>query len=159
MEAQGFRKPILGNALIWAGAFPQTVGAAGQNVHTIGFNTNESAPEIKGHDEFAARYIKFATEKTKQAKPINVANTTLAYDALALLTGILRDRKIDGTTDVHKAREAVKDGLASVKQWQGFNRISILDSGDGYIPSHLLEVDVQSKTWKYALPAAERLKK
>jgi ABC-type branched-subunit amino acid transport system substrate-binding protein len=159
MEAQGFRKPILGNALIWAGAFPQTVGAAGQNVHTIGFNTNESAPEIKGHDEFAARYIKFATEKTKQAKPINVANTTLAYDALALLTGILRDRKIDGATDVHKAREAVKDGLASVKQWQGFNRISILDSGDGYIPSHLLEVDVQSKTWKYALPVAERLKK
>lgn len=159
LEAQGFRKPILGNALIWAGAFPQAVGPAGQNVFTIGFNTNESAPEIKGHDEFAARYIKFAMENTKQAQPINVANTTLARDALMLLTGIMRDRKIDGTTDVQTARDAVKDGLASVKHWQGFNSISILDSGDGYIPSHLLEVDVQSKTWKYALPVAERLKR
>jgi len=159
MEAQGFRKPILGNALIWAGAFPQAVGAAGQNVYSIGFNTNESAPDIKGHDDFAARYVKFAMEKTKQAQPINVANTTLAHDAMMLLTGILRDRKIDGATDVRKAREAVKDGLASVKQWQGLNRISILDSGDGYITSHLLEVDVQTKMWKYGLPAAQRINK
>ena len=82
----GFGKPILGNALIWAGAFPQAVGPAGRNVHSIGFNTNESAPDIKGHDEFAARYVKFAMEKTKQAQPINVANTTLARDALMLLT-------------------------------------------------------------------------
>ena len=159
LEAQGFGKPILGNALIWAGAFPQAVGPAGRNVYTIGFNTNEPAPGIKGHDEFAARYVKFAMEKTKQAQPINVANTTLARDALMLLTGILRDRKIDGTTNVEKAREAVKDGLASEKHWEGLNKISILESGDGYITSHLLQVDVQNKMWKYALPAAQRVKK
>jgi len=159
LEAQGFGKPILGNALIWAGAFPQAVGPAGKNVYSIGFNTNEPAPGIKGHDEFAARYIKFAMEHTKQVQPINVANTTLARDALMLLTSILRERKIDGTTDVQKAREAVKDGLASVKHFQGFNDITILESGDGYIRSHLIQVDVASKTWKYALPAAERIMK
>ncbi len=156
LQAQGFDKPILGNALIWAGAFPQAAGAAGRNVYTIGFNTNEAAPAIKGHDEFAARYIKFAMEKTKQTQPINVANTTLARDAVTLLASILRERGIDGTSNVQQAREAVKDGLASVKQWEGLNRIEILPSGDGYIRSHLLEDDVASRTWKFALPAAER---
>jgi branched-chain amino acid transport system substrate-binding protein len=159
LEAQGLSKPILGNALIWAGAFPQAAGAAGRNVHSIGFNTNESAPEIKGHDDFAVRYVKFAIEKTKQLQPINVANTTLARDALMLLIGILRDRKIDGTTNVQKARDSIKDGLAATKQWDGLNKITILDSGDGYITSHLIEVDVANKSWKYSLPPDQRLKK
>ena len=120
---------------------------------------NGGNAQIKGHDEYAARYVKFATANTKLPQPINVANTTLAYDAVTLLMGILRERKIDGSTNLQKARESIKDSLAAVKQWQGFNKLTLLESGDGYIPSHLLEVDVQNKMWKYSLPAAERLKK
>jgi hypothetical protein len=76
-----------------------------------------------------------------------------------LLAGILRDRKIDGTTNVQKAREAIKEGLATTKQWDGLNKITILDSGDGYITSHLIEVDVANKSWRYSLPPDQRLKK
>jgi hypothetical protein len=30
------------------------------------------------------------------------------------------------------------------------------DSGDGYIRSHLLEIDVANKAWKYSLPSNAR---
>src|SRR6516164_11737750 len=58
LDTQGFEVPVLVNALIWPGNFPQTVSAGAKKVHTIGFNTNESAPKTKGHDEFAERYAK-----------------------------------------------------------------------------------------------------
>ena len=156
LDTQSFEVPILVNALIWPGNFPQTVTAGAKNVHTIGFNTNEPAPEIKGHDEFAARYAKLSGETTSLAKPANVANATLAYDAAMLLAGIIRDKKIDGTTDVEKARAEITDTLMALKSWRGLNDITMKDTGDGYIRSHLLELDVANKVWKYSLPNARR---
>ena len=38
----------------------------------------------------------------------------------------------------------------------GLNDITMKESGDGYIRSHLLEIDVAKKAWKYSLPRAER---
>jgi hypothetical protein len=116
MEAQGFRKPILGNALIWAGAFPQAVGLSGQNVHSIGFNTNEPAPDIKGHDDFAARY------KVRHGKTSRPNDQCSQYHARprcadALMGSIARST----APNVQKARDR-KDGLASVKQWQASTR-------------------------------------
>jgi len=156
LDTQGFAVPVLVNALIWPGNFPQTVTAGAKNVHTIGFNTNEPAPEIKGHDEFAERYAKLSGETTSLAKPANVANATLAYDAAMLLAGIIRDKKIDGTTDVEKARAEITDTLMALKSWRGLNDITMKDTGDGYIRSHLLELDVANKVWKYSLPNARR---
>ena len=157
LEAQNFQRPILANALIWAGAFPQLVGALGKNVYTIGFNTNEPAPQIKGQPEFVTRYIKTAAETTKMPQPANVANTTLAYDAVMLLAQTLRDRKIDGATDVQKARDAIAETLSSMKGYSGFNTLTMRESGDGHIQSHLLEVDVQNKRWKYSLAPIDRI--
>ena len=157
LEAQNFQRPILANALIWAGAFPQLVGALGKNVYTIGFNTNEPAPQVKGQPEFVTRYIKTAAETTKMPQPANVANTTLAYDAVMLLAQTLRDRKIDGATDVQKARDAIAETLSSMKSYSGFNTLTMRESGDGHIQSHLLEVDVQNKRWKYSLAPIDRI--
>lgn len=159
MEAQGLQRPVFANALIWAGAFPQLVGALGKNVYTIGFDTNEPAPQVKGQPEFVNRYVKAAAESTKQPPPANVANATLAYDAVMLLAQVMRDRKIDGETDVQKARDAIAEALSSLKSFHGLNRLTMRESGDGHIQSHLLEVDVQNKMWKYSLPAAERIGK
>lgn len=156
LDTQGFEVPVLVNALIWPGNFPQTVSAGAKNVHTIGFNTNESAPKIKGHDEFAERYAKLSGETTSLAKPANVANATLAYDAAMLLVGIMREKKIDGTTDVEKAREEITNALMALKSWRGLNDITMKDTGDGYIRSHLLELDVANKAWKYSLSESQR---
>ena len=156
LDTQGFEVPVLVNALIWPGNFPQTVSAGAKNVHTIGFNTNESAPNIKGHDEFAERYATLSGETTSLAKPANVANATLAYDAAMLLVGITKETRIDGTTDVEKARADIANGLMALKSWRGLNDITMKETGDGYIRSHLLELDVANKAWKYSLSTAQR---
>ena len=156
LETQSFDVPVLVNALIWPGNFPQTVSAGANNVHTIGFNTNEPAPEIKGHDEFAERYVKLSDETTSLAKPANVANATIAYDAAMLLVGIMKEKEIDGTTDVEKARAEIADALMMLKTWRGLNDITMKDTGDGYIRSHLLELDVANKAWKYSLAKGQR---
>ncbi|TAK48451.1 MAG: amino acid ABC transporter substrate-binding protein [Xanthobacteraceae bacterium] len=156
LDTQGFKAPVLVNALIWPGNFPQVVNAGAGYVHTIGFNTNEAASGIKGHDEFVARYAKLSDETTSLAKPANVANATLAYDAAMMLIGVIRDRKIDGATDVEKARAEIMNGLSALKTWRGLNDITMKDTGDGYIRSHLLEIDAAKKGWKYSLPQAGR---
>jgi ABC-type branched-chain amino acid transport systems, periplasmic component len=156
LDTQGFQAPVLVNALIWPGNFPQVVSAGAKNVYAIGFNTNEPAPEIKGHDEFAVRYDKLSEETTSLAKPANVANATLAYDATMILVQTMKDKHIDGATDVEKARTEIMSSLIALKAWHGLNDITMKDSGDGYIRSHLIEIDVANKAWKYSLPKAER---
>jgi branched-chain amino acid transport system substrate-binding protein len=152
LDTQGSNLPVLVNALIWPGNFPQVVSAGAKSVYTIGFNTNEAAPGIKGHADFVARYTKLSDETTSLAKPANVANATLAYDAMMLLVGIMKQKGIDGATDVEKARAAIMEGLAGLKSWQGLNTIEMRDTGDGYIRSRLLEIDTAGKTWRYSLP-------
>ena len=156
LETQGIQVPVLVNALIWPANFPQAVTAGAKHVYTIGFNTNESAPEIKGHDEFVARYAKLAAETTNLAQPPNVANATLAYDTMRLLAGILKEKRIDGNTGAEQARSAIMEALASLKSWRGLNDIAIKESGDGYIRAHLLEIDAPGRAWKYSLPKTER---
>ena len=73
-----------------------------------------------------------------------------------LLVGIMREKKIDGTTDVEKAREEITNALMALKSWRGLNDITMKDTGDGYIRSHLLELDVSNKAWKYSLSESQR---
>jgi branched-chain amino acid transport system substrate-binding protein len=156
LDTQGIQVPVLVNALIWPANFPQVVTAGARNVYSIGFDTNEPVPGVKGHDEFVARYAKLSDETTSLTKPANAANASIAYDAAMMLVGVIRDRKIDGTTDVDKARGEITDALNALKSWRGLNEIVMRDSGDGYIRSHLLEIDVANKAWKYSLPPSER---
>ena len=156
LDTQGIHAPVLVNALIWPGNFPQTVSAGAQNVYTIGFNTNEPAPGIKGHDDFVARYATLSGETKSLAKPANAANASLAYDAAMMLIDIMKEKKIDGTTDVQTARAEITTALNALKSWHGLNDITMKDSGDGYIRSHLLEMDVAKKAWKYSFPSNAR---
>ncbi len=156
LDTQGLHVPVLVNALIWPGNFPQTVTAGASQVYTIGFNTNEPAPEVKGHEEFVGRYTKLSEATTSLSKPANAANATIAYDTVMLLADILREKKIDGNTSPDAARTAIMESLASLKSFHGLNDIKIQESGDGYIRSHLLEIDAGKKAWKYSLPKSQR---
>ncbi|MFT8246049.1 ABC transporter substrate-binding protein [Roseomonas sp. BN140053] len=150
LDVQGLRVPVLVNALIWAANFVQTVTAGADRVYTIGFNTNDPAPGVAGHDDFTRRYIERAERTTSLPKPINVSNATMGYDTIMLLAGIMKEKGLDGTTAVPQMRQAITDGLAAVKTWSGLNSITMQDNGDGYIKSRLLEVDVANKLWRYS---------
>ncbi|MGH6754333.1 MAG: ABC transporter substrate-binding protein, partial [Bradyrhizobium sp.] len=57
MEAQGFKKPILVSALVWAGNFIHAVGSAGDNLYTMGYNTNEPVAGADRRNAYTARFL------------------------------------------------------------------------------------------------------
>jgi branched-chain amino acid transport system substrate-binding protein len=150
LDLQGVKVPILVNALIWAGSFPQTATAGADRIYTVGFKTNEPIPAMPRYAEFVKQYVARAEATTSLPKPINVANASIAYDAVMLLADIIKAKAIDGSTDVTKARQVITEGLGGVKTWSGFNSITMNDEGDGYIPSKLIELDLAAKAWKFS---------
>jgi branched-chain amino acid transport system substrate-binding protein len=158
LEAQRFDKPIVVNALVWAGNFIPAAGSAAANLYTIGYATNEPTPEDPKRNSYVQRYLQ-AAAKTNLPQPVNISNTSMAYDAVMLVADIMRQKKMDGTAKPEAVREAIKDALAALNQWQGINTLTMRDTGDGHIQSHLLKADVQKKEWVFALPQNERLNK
>jgi branched-chain amino acid transport system substrate-binding protein len=158
METQGFDKPLLDCGLVGAGNFIHAVGSAGKIVHSMGFATNEPDASNPARAPYVAAYLKRSAETTKLPQPANVSNTNLGYDAVHIVAQIMTQKGIDGTTDPAKAREAIKDGLAELKEYRGVSVIRMLPSGDARILNHLLIADWQNKVWKYGLPAEQRLK-
>jgi branched-chain amino acid transport system substrate-binding protein len=158
LETQGFDKPILSNGLIWAGNLIHAVGSAGKNLYTIGFNSNEPDPGNPKHDAYVERFLKITAATTKLPQPANVSNTGVYYDAMMILAQIMREKHIDGTTDVATARKQIMEGLNSLKTWQGLFTITMRSTGDGYITAHLMAADTKEKIWRYALPPDKRNK-
>ena len=78
--------------------------------------------------------------------------------AMTKLESFLKEKKIDGSSDVGKAREAIKDSLSALQTWQGINRIRMRESGDGHIKAHLLRANLEGKTWEFALAPDQRIK-
>ena len=158
LEVQGFDKPILLNSLVWAGAgFIHAVGTAGKNVFTIGFSTNDPDPANPKYTNYVSRFIERTKTTTNLPQPINVCNTTLPYDTVFLVADIMRKAGIDGTTPPDKARELIRAGLDGLKSYQGINKITMRDTGDGHIKCHLLKANAQTKQWEYALAADKRI--
>ena len=159
LEVQGFDKPILLNSLVWAGAgFIHAVGSAGKNVYTIGFSTNDPDPANPKYNDYVKRFLESTKTTTNLPQPVNVCNTTLPYDTVFLVADIMRKAGIDGTTPAEKGRAAITDALAALKDYQGINKITLRDTGDGHIKCHLLKANAQTKQWEYALAPDQRIK-
>ena len=87
------------------------------------FATNEPDAGNEARAPYVAAYLKRSSETTKLPQPANVSNTNLGYDAVHILAQIMSEKGIDGTTDPAKAREAIKDGLAALKEYRGVSLI------------------------------------
>ena len=44
-----------------------------------------------------------------------------------------------------------------MKEYQGINKITLRDTGDGHIKCHLLKANAQTKQWEYALAPDQRI--
>ena len=148
--AQGYRKPVLGNSIIWPGSFVNNVGEAGANWHTIGFSTND---ESNGDNALYKSVVQRYVDRIKDPAlgiPANMANNNIAYDAMLLLADILRRNGVDGTTPPARAREIIMKEFTQLKTFRGLNSYQIRDTGDGDIPHRILTPDVARKVWKFA---------
>ena len=158
LEVQGFDKPILLNSLVWAGAgFIHSVGSAGKRVYTIGFSTNDPDPANPKYTDYVQRFLDRTKKTTNLPQPVNVCNTTLAYDTVMLVAEILRKAGVDGTTSVDKARETIKTALEATRVYQGINKITMRDTGDGHVNCHLLKANPEIRQWEYALAPDQRI--
>ena len=158
LEVQGFDKPILLNSLVWAGAgFIHSVGSAGKRVYTIGFSTNDPDPANPKYTDYVQRFLDRTKKTTNLPQPVNVCNTTLAYDTVMLVAEILRKAGVDGTTSVDKARETIKTALEATRVYQGINKITMRDTGDGHVKCHLLKANPEIRQWEYALAPDQRI--
>jgi branched-chain amino acid transport system substrate-binding protein len=157
LEAQNFDKPVLVTAQSWTGPIINLFGSAGKNLYAMGFNTNEPVPGNPKHADYTARFLKWSAG-TKIPQPANVSNTTMAYDTVMLLADMMRKAKVDGSTKPEQARVKITEALSQLKSFDGINKITIRDTGDGHIQTHLLKADVERSVWVYALPPEQRIK-
>ena len=158
METQALNIPAIGDSTVWAGgSFIQAVGTAGKNLYTLGFSSNENWPGNDKYNDYVQRFIKRTEETTSLPKPINVCNTSLAYDALFLAADLLQKGKVTADTPAATAREAIKDGLAGLKEFKNVNSITMRASGDGHIQAHVMKADVEAKIWRFALAPDKRI--
>ncbi|HEX7007922.1 MAG TPA: ABC transporter substrate-binding protein [Alphaproteobacteria bacterium] len=155
MEVQGFDKPVVNTALIWSGPFVTIVGSAGKNVYTFGFNTNEPTGD-ELHDSFVSRFLKLS-QATKLAQPVNSGNATMPYVSVKLVADLMRKEGIDGNTDVQEARNKISEALSKLKEFRDIHKITMRETGDGHIQTHLLKADVEKKIWTYVLPPDQRI--
>ncbi len=146
---QGFAKPVLANSIIWPGNFVTAAGEAGKNWHTIGYSTNAKVPgDNERYKSVAARFIERAGKTP--ALGTNIANNTVAYDIMMLYADILRRRGVDGSTEVAKARDVIREEFEKLKEFRGLNVYKMRDTGDGDVAHGILVPDVAKREWKFA---------
>lgn len=80
----------------------------------------------------------------------NISQATIAYDTAMVYADILRKAGVDGNTPILQAREKLKDGFVSLKEYSGLNVYKIMPDGDGDVKQALIIVDVPTGQWKFA---------
>lgn len=157
LQIQAVTTPILCNALVYPGVFPQTVskvvGEQARQWHTVGQSTNDFATgDLVKYKAFVERYVAAIAKDSalNQFQPPNVSNASLGYDAVLLVAESARQQGIDGNMPVAIARDKLRDGINGHKSFRGVNDITLTDAGDGLSKVGVLQVDPATSTWKFA---------
>jgi ABC-type branched-subunit amino acid transport system substrate-binding protein len=156
MGSQKFDVPVFNNGMIWPGAFPQAAGPGFEKVYTVGFSTNEKLQKNPRHNAYIDAFQAKLKGNPQMPQPPNPGNSVMGHEAMFMLADILKRKGIDGTTDIQKARQAVKDGMAETKEFNGVFNVKINQERNGYVRAHLMKVNVPAKQFVYALPESQR---
>ncbi|MEO7243265.1 MAG: branched-chain amino acid ABC transporter substrate-binding protein [Variovorax sp.] len=156
LQIQRMTAPILCNALIYPGVFPQTVsksvGEQASQWHTVGQSTNDFATgDLQKYKAFVARYVAAISKDSalNQFQPPNVANASLGYDAVLLVAEAARKAGIDGNTSIDAARDKLRDAINGYTEFRGVNDIKFSADGDGSEKVGVLAVDPATSSWKF----------
>ncbi len=156
LQIQAVTTPILCNALIFPGVFPQivskSVGDHAKQWFTAGAASNDySTGDPVMYKSFVQRYIQAVAKDSalNQFQPPNLANASLGYDAVLLVAEAARKQGIDGNTPIEAARDKLRDGINAYKTFRGLNQLAFTATGDGVSPSGVLQIDPSAGTWKF----------
>jgi branched-chain amino acid transport system substrate-binding protein len=150
MNAQRFDVPVLSNLIFWPANGINLIAPLEKNIYAMGFSTNEPSGRA-AYDSYIKRYQERLANDNRVPKPANAANSVIAYEAIQLVAHIMREKGIDGSTPVERAREMIADGLQRVPAWNGsLLYFTFDDKRDAYVPSRLLKADNRRQMWVYA---------
>ncbi len=156
LQIQTVTVPILCNPLIYPGVFPQTisktVGDQAKQWYVVGQASNSvSSGDPVKYKAFVQKYIDAIAKdpQLNQFQPPNVANASLGYSAVMLVAESARKAKIDGSTPIQPAREALSTAINETKVYRGINELKFNPFGDAIEKVGVLQVDPATSTWKF----------
>jgi branched-chain amino acid transport system substrate-binding protein len=157
LQIQGVKAPVLANALIYPGTFPQvtakSVGADAAQWHVVGYATNDaSTGDPARYKSFVERYIAEVNKDAAlaQFQPPNVANTSIGYDVIYIVADLLRRKGVDGAMPPEQQRERLREAMGELKSWRGVTEYNC-DGAQNCIPqTRVLRVDGNRSMWVLA---------
>lgn len=129
MRRQGVNVPIIGTVGIYASAFPELVGAAGNDI-VVGTYWYPEMDRQQAKD-FLAKFEPEAEKLTPGAtKPDPYAVN--AYDNIKIIASILEKAGLNGDNSTKELREAIRAGWETLKDYEGTQgQLTINEEGDG----------------------------
>ncbi|MBI2954377.1 MAG: hypothetical protein HYY30_08695, partial [Chloroflexi bacterium] len=90
--------------------------------------------------DFIAKFEKKITQDSNISKDSQVTLEATTYDAMMAMAQIMRQKSITPSTPLQQARNTIKDGLASLKDYKGVNgNISMGANGEAtWAPFYLV---------------------
>lgn len=157
LQIQGVKTPILANALIYPGTFPQlvgkSVGADANQWYVVGYATNDnSTGDAARYKSFVDRYVAEVNKDAAlaQFQPPNVANTSIGYDVIFLVADLLKRKGVDGSMPAEQQREKLREAMAETKSYRGVTEYAC-DASQNCIPqTRVLRVDGAKSMWTLA---------
>lgn len=138
LERQGVKVPTLGSIHLIAGGFVTAAGTAMEGWFVPTFTDLASTdPTTK---DFIAKFEKKITQDSNISKDSQVTLEATTYDAMMAMAQIMRQKSITPSTPLQQARNTIKDGLASLKDYKGVNgNISMGANGEAtWAPFYLV---------------------
>jgi branched-chain amino acid transport system substrate-binding protein len=157
LQIQGVKTPVLANALIYPGTFPQlaakSVGPDAAQWHVVGYATNDnSTGDPARYKNFVERYVGEVNKDSAlaQFQPPNVANTSIGYDVIFLVADLLKRKGVDGSMPVEQQREKLREAMGETKSYRGVTEYAC-DAAQNCIPqTRVLKVDGAKSMWTLA---------
>lgn len=129
MQRQGLKIPAIGNVGMYAEALITQGGSAVEGWVALS-NFWPDSPNPKTQD-FIKRFKEAAT-KSGMENPMPDSFAASMYDTAMITVEIMKREKINSQTPVEEAREKIKNGWASVKDYEGImGKTTINEVGDG----------------------------
>lgn len=133
LERQGVKVPTLTGVHFAPGGFVTGGGSAMEGwLATTFLDLSSSDPKVQ---DFIVRFTKRAEQDAVIPKPIILTLEATTYDALSAIADIMRKKGVTANTPLPEARNLIKDGLASLKDYKGLQGTIAIDAtGEAHWP-------------------------
>ncbi|MDP2936506.1 MAG: ABC transporter substrate-binding protein [Dehalococcoidia bacterium] len=129
-ERQGVKAPVLTSAHVIGGPFVQNAGTSVEGWIMAGlFNWENPDPKIQS---FVKRFFERAgADPAVKPPPAHISTEGIYYDTVSIIAEIMRKAGIKPDSPLQEARDKIRDGMISLKDYQGLSGKITIDPSSG----------------------------